>query len=262
MRKLLFASFLFVGTLTAQTDSSKVTSRQTESTTTNDFFRNEMAIANFFPMIFQQTWSGNMGALYRYHIKKHNAAIRLQINGNINNSNRTAVINDDYVNKVPDEFNILKSTFSTWNIGLGFQHGLMKNAKNSFSIYHFIDVFMGSTYYGQMSMAGYNFINGTNGKTLLYFNTYENKQTATSMSMNFGLGLNFHIYKNIHAQLETSISGSLNTSEYANRSQTVSYDISSNSFYVSSMNENKTPKVSGSVMSLTPASTLYLSYRF
>ncbi len=262
MKNLIFASFLFLGTLTAQTDSTKTAEPTSVKASTEDFYRNELAIANFFPMIFQQVWSGNMGAIYRYHLKSQGAALRFQINGNINNSSRTAVNNEDYVNKVPDIFNNLKSSFSTWNIGLGFQHGLMKNNKNSFSMYHFIDIFMGATSYIQKNMAGYNYVNGSNGKTLLYFNTYENKQTGTNMNMNFGLGLNFHIYKNIHVQVETSINGSMNTSEYANRSETVTYDISSNSYYVSSMNEIKNPQVSNSLISLTPTSTLYLSYKF
>ena len=262
MRKLIYAAFLFVGTLSAQSDTTSKKTSNLVSGIEVKFDKHELAIANFFPMIFQQTWGNNIGAIYKYHFAKKQVALRVHLNGDINKTSKFAVENDEYVNKVPDEFNLLSSNYSTWNFGLGVQHTIIGNREKGISVYHLMDFFMGGTTNEQKNSNGVSYVNGTGGKNITYFYLYESNQNMRSMYMNFGLGLNFNVYKNVHIQVETKIAGSISTNEYMSANRVISYDIQSNKFYESSKNENKNPKVNNTGLDLTPATNLYFSYRF
>lgn len=261
MKNLLFATFLLVGTLTAQSDSTQKTIKNLDIEPKHS--GNEIAIANFFPMIFQQSWGNNSGVIYRYHIKKHPIALRAQMSGNLNRSTREAFDNNDFINKVPDEFNQLTSKYNTWNLGIGIQQRFIGSAVNGFSVYHFIDAVMGGNEYTQISMNGGQTLNGSNGKTILSFNTIETIQNSRNFGIDYGLGLNYHIIKNIHVQIETKINFTNSSQEYKNIYKTITYDLPKNEFYVSNMNEVKNnPKTQNVGFNITPLTTLLFAYRF
>ncbi len=262
MKNLIFASFLFLGTLTAQSDSVQIVAPSVVNTLTEDFYHNELAIANFFPMIFQQSWSGNMGAMYKFHFEKLPLAIRFQMMGAINSSTQMAFDNNEFLNKVPDEFNQLGNDFSNWNLGLGLQYSFTKFGKNRFQIYHFLDVFRGGTNLIQTGMFSANIIQGSNGKTIGNFNLNETKWIIKSMNLDYGLGLNYQIYKNINVQIETKIGGYLKSNEYSSTSRMVQYNLAENKFTSNIYNENKNPRENGFGLNLQPTTTIYFSYRF
>ena len=260
MKNILIAAFLFVGTLTAQSDSAQKNIKNLDIEPT--YHGNEIAIANFFPMIFQQTWGNNYGAIYKYNFQKKQIALRVQLFGNFDKTSKFVVDNNDYVNPIPDEFNLLNSKYNSWNLGLGVQHTMIGHRNSDLSVYHFIDFFMGGSTYNQKNSNGVAYVNGTGGKNITYFNIYETNQSMGSMFLNFGLGLNYHVYKNVHIQLETKLAGNISNTEYSNTSRVISYDIQSNKYYESSKSENKNPKVNNTGLDLTPATSLYFSYRF
>lgn len=265
MRKFIFMLSFFVGTLAAQT--SKVDTTSTSKLTelllidsTRNEPRNEIAIANFFPMIFQQSWAGNMGALYKRHILKYKIAIRAQINGNINETQRMAFDNNTLATKIGDEFNNFSTGSGNFNFGLGLQKSFYVQEK--FNMYHFIDLFKGGYNYNQISVNSISEVNGANGKTILSFVRYETGQSSISYSMNYGLGVNYNFNHHFSAQIETYIGGSYNSVTMINQRKTIELNIASNSYYISQFDETKTPEYTTTNFNLTPITTLYFSYKF
>ncbi len=265
MRKLFFMLSFFVGTLEAQismfdtTSTSKLTELLLKDSTKYEP-RNEIAIANFFPMIFQQTWAGSMGAIYKRHILKYKIAIRAQINGNINETQRMAFDNNTLATKIGDEFNNFITGSDNFNFGLGLQKSFYLQDK--FNMYHFIDLFRGGYNYNQISVNSISEVNGANGKTILSFVRYETGQSSVSYSMNYGLGLNYNFNHHFSAQIETSIGGNYNSVTTINQRKTIELNIATNSYYISQLDETKMPEYKMTNFNLTPITTLYFSYKF
>lgn len=204
----------------------------------------------------------NAGVIYRYHIKKYPLALRAQLSGNLSNTKREAYDNNDFINKVPDEFNNLTSKYNNWNLGLGIQHRFIGNASNGFSVYQFVDVVLGGYGYNQISMGSGQIMNGSNGKTILSFNTVETIQNSKNFGIDYGLGLNYHIIKNLHVQIETKINFSNSSQEYKNVYKTITYNLPNDEFYVSNTNEMKNPMTKNIGLNITPLTTLLFAYRF
>lgn len=264
MRKFIFIFAFSAGMLTAQ----QSTQTKIDSTPKEDILpifpvvvtpKNEVAIANFFPMIFQQTWGGNMGAIYKRYLK-HNIAIRFQINGNINQTDKIAFDNSTLATKISDEYNVMKSGNMSYNLGVGVQLGF--NHFDRFSIYQFLDLFKGGYSYNQLNVYSLSEVNGPTGRTIIQFSRFETGQSNISYSLNYGIGFNYNFTKHLRAQVETNIQGSVNQISLLNQRKTIDLNISDNSYYVSRLDETKTPDYTTTNVNLTPTTTLYFSYTF
>lgn len=264
MRKFIFIFAFSAGMLSAQ----QSTQTKVDSTRKEEILpifpvvmtpKNEVAIANFFPMIFQQTWGGNMGAIYKRYLK-NNLALRFHINGSINQSNRFAFDNSTLATKISDEYNDIKSGSVNFNVGLGLQKGFY--AGERFSVYQLLDLFMGGYSYNQITVNTLSEVNGPNGRTIVSFSRYESGQTNVSNSLKYGIGLNYQFTKNFMAQIETNIDGVFSTISVMNQRKTIDLNIADNSYFVSRLDETKTPDYTTTNFNLTPTTTLYFSYTF
>ena len=251
----------FVGTLTAQSQIDSIekphilpiiSSMPKEP-------RNEIAIANFFPLIFQQTWGGNMGAIYKRYLK-HDFALRFHLNGSVYQTYKTAFDNNALATKIGDEYNNLVLGNVNYNVGVGVQKGFFKD--NRLSVYQFLDLFKGGYSYNQITANSISEVNGPTGRTIIQFYRYETGQSNISYSLNYGLGLNYNFTKYLRAQVETNIQGSINKITVLNQRKTIDLNISDNSYYVSKLEDTKTPDFTTTNFNLTPTTTLYFSYIF
>lgn len=265
MRKLVLLLSFFGGTLAAQTSkvdstsSSKLTELLLKDSTIYEP-QNEIAIANFFPMIFQQTWAGNMGVIYKRHIFKKGLAVRIQFNGNINQNHKQAFDNNELATKVNDEFNNYTTGSVNYNIGIGIQKNFINEGK--LKMYQLVDLFKGGYSYNQISVNMLNYVNGPNGKTITSFARYETGQSNVSYGINYGLGMNYTFYKNFSLQIETTVGANFNRISVTNQRKTIDLNIAENNYFVSQLDETKTPDYTTTVFNLSPVTNLYFSYKF
>jgi hypothetical protein len=261
MRKFIILLSFFVGTLNAQSQIDSIEkphilpiipSMPKEP-------RNEIAIANFFPMIFQQTWGGNMGAIYKRYLK-HDFALRFHLNGSVYQTYKTAFDNNALATRIGDEYNNLVLGNVNYNVGVGVQKGFFKD--NRLSVYQFLDLFKGGYSYNQITANSISEVYGPKGRTIVQFYRYETGQSNISYSLNYGLGLNYNFTKYLRAQVETNIQGSINKITVLNQRKTIDLNISDNSYYVSKLEDTKTPDFTTTNFNLTPTTTLYFSYIF
>ena len=261
MRKFIFAFAFSVGTLSAQSkiDSTKENHILPIIPSISKEPRNEIAIANFFPLIFQQTWGGNMGAIYKRYLK-NDLALRFHLNGSVYQTYKTAFDNNALATKIGDEYNNLVLGNVNFNVGVGIQKGFFKD--NRLSVYQFLDLFKGGYSYNQITVNSLAEVNGPMGRTIVQFYRYETGQSNISYSLNYGIGLNYNLTKYLRAQVETNIQGSFNTITVLNQRKTIDLNISDNTYYVSKLEDTKTPDFTTSNFNLTPTTTLYFSYTF
>ncbi len=261
MRKFIFAFAFSVGTLSAQSkiDSTKENRILPIIPSITKEPKNEIAIANFFPMIFQQTWGGNIGAIYKRYLTP-SLALRFHINGSVNTTYKTAYDNNALATKIGDEYNNLVLGNMNYNVGVGVQKVFF--TENRFNIYQILDLFKGGYSYNQITVNSLAEVNGPNGRTIVQFYRYETGQSNVSYSLNYGIGLNYNFTKYLRAQVETNIQGSYNTITVLNQRKTIDLNIGDNAYFVSKLEEQKTPDFTTANLNLTPTTTLYFSYTF
>lgn len=221
--------------------------------------KNEICIQNFFPMIFN-SWSGGTGVMYRRYFKNSKYALRVRIDGNINNQTRNAFNNNDLAVPIPVEFNSLKQSYSSASVNLGFQYRFVN--QKAFSIYGILDYSKGKTWTEQTTMYSQSASSSGKGRTILSFRLNDYSNVNNINTLGYGLGAQFKLYKNISIAAESmfQISSFIMNSSRVDRE--IVYDITTNSYFENSKIETIEPEMKQLSMQLTPSTMVYLTYKF
>jgi len=221
---------------------------------------NEICIQNFFPMFFQNGWGGISSVMYRRYFRSGKSAIRARIDGAINNQNRNCFNNNDLAVPIPDKFNILGYGTSNWNFTVGYQHRFLK--QSAFSMYALVDFALGKGGYYSSQLIAQSSVGGGKGRTIVSFSTNKMQNSTVTYNLGAGIGAQMKMYKNFYIAVESNIQ--LNNVKTTNvrTDRSIEYDIASNSYFQKSLTETNDPIQTGMYLSLTPLTSIYLTYKF
>ncbi len=221
--------------------------------------QNEICIQNFFPMFFN-SWGGGSSVMYRRYFKSGKYAVRAKIDGTINDQNRNAFNNGDLAVAIPDEFNVLKYSSSNVNLSLGFQYRFVN--QKGLTMYSFADLSFGQSGYIQSSANATSTFGTGKGRTILSF--YKNEYSSSSKINSFGLGIGaqLKVYKSFYAGVESAIQITSMKTTVNRIDRQVEYNVGMNKYFEASKNETTEPMTTMVTTQLTPATVIYLTYRF
>lgn len=242
--------FKTLGFLFCMLNTGVLFSQSAESTDRNELGMDAIAI-------FKGTPTATL--LYKRFNAGHTTALRLGLSGRTQSDNRI-FFNQALDNPVPENINNYKNVNSNIALNIGFQKQFYTN--KMFSVYYATDLAISYSYYKTQNSGSVSMSQGPNGIYHLYGFAISGSKVNTISTSAIGLlGAQIKLGQNLSFFIESSLL-SVGYSIPKTKYETREYDYASSAYHETWKQSNTYTGKGTLLLNYTPATTLYLSYRW